>query len=608
MCGIIGGIHSGGIRRLLFTGLSRLEYRGYDSAGIAVSDGAEISRVAVVGRVAALRQRAAQTDGNIGIGHTRWATHGVPADNNAHPIRAGAVLVVHNGIIENHAALRRELTAAGRCFGGETDSEVIAHLLDDALQREGDLLRAFRIVLKRLQGAYALAAMIDGMPDIICARQGSPLLLAEGDDGVFLASDAQALAGVARRVRYLDNGEHALLKMESRQEAKIVGVWNAQGDSVAEHWTPLTVREAEVQLGDHRHFMQKEIFAQPDATAATMERYVGAPELSLRRFGAGAARVFRRVKQISVIACGTSYHAGMVARHWLEELGVPCKVEIASEYRYRRDPLAAASLVLVVSQSGETADTLSAMRAAKEAGATTLAIVNNADSSMARESDLVFPVRAGMEISVAATKSFTAQLTALLLLALAVAKARGNLSQEKETLASLRLLPHLLQKALLLEDDIEQWARALTMAKSALYIGRGAHYPMALEGALKLKEISYIHAEGIAAGELKHGSLALVDDAMPVIGLAADGSHEKMAASLSEVATRGGRLFVLAGGEYQVTASEQAKVLRLPDDGGRLLSPIVYAVPLQLLAYHTARLKGTDIDKPRNLAKSVTVE
>lgn len=605
MCGIVGGTGSGDIRAVLINGLARLEYRGYDSAGIAIATPQGVTRCTTLRRTATLRQQVADLNGGTGIGHTRWATHGAPSEANAHPLRAGRVLVVHNGIVENHAELRRELLAAGRVFSSETDTEVIAHLLDGALEECGNLSAAWQAVRGRLSGAYAISAMVEGEETLLGARQGSPLLLGEGKHGFYIASDAQALAGVAKRVRYFDNGEYALVRRDGAE------VFDAHGKALPLTMQPLDSHSVEVQLGEYTHFMQKEIFEQPDATAATMQGFVNAPALSLRRFGSGASKLFRRARQVALVACGTSYHAGLIAGCWLEQFGIPCRVETASEYRYRAQPLAAESLLIAVSQSGETADTLSALRTAQAAGASTLAVVNVPSSSMAREANATFCTRAGAEVGVASTKAFTAQLTALLLIALGIAHARRVLPAEEEAriLQQLKQLPHLLRKALLQEDAVQRWAHTLAPAKSAMYIGRRVHYPMALEGALKLKEISYIHAEGCPAGELKHGSLALVDGELPVIGLAPDNELlPKITANLAEVATRGGRLYVVAGREFQLAGLAEEQIIRIQEDGGEHLSPMVHAVVLQLLAYHTARQKGTDIDKPRNLAKAVTVE
>lgn len=600
MCGIVGAIMPGGVRRFLLRGLAALEYRGYDSAGVAFADDKRIRRLAVAGRVGKLRRRVPSAAGSVGIGHTRWATHGAPTEQNAHPVMAGSVAIVHNGIIENHAALRAELTAGGRVFSTDTDSEVIAHLLELALIAEKDFLAAMQKTEARLEGAFAIAAVAAGRAEIVFARRGSPLMVGVGEEGVFVASDAQAMERAAR-IAYLADGDCGLLNAGGARIA------DAKGKTAKREWRSLPTGMAVAALGEHRHFMQKEIFEQPFAVASAMQPFIDDKQIVMRHFGRGAAAMLRRVKSVLIVACGTSYHAGMVARYWLQGFGIPCRVEIASEYRYCGDAQAAESLAVAVSQSGETADTLSAMRAAKAAGATTLALANVPLSAMVEEADFVMPTGAGPEIGVASTKCFTAQLVQLLLLSLAAAKARGVLPppQERAALAQLRRLPQLMRRALLIEEDIRRWARSFAAATSALFIGRHAHYPLALEGALKLKEISYVHAEGCAAGELKHGMLALIDDKIPVVGLApANALAAKTESNLSAVAARNGRLFILAGGTIKLPG---AQVLQL-DDGGEWVSPMVYAVPLQLLAYHTALQKGTDIDKPRNLAKSVTVE
>ena len=605
MCGIVGGICSGNIRPFLVNGLKRLEYRGYDSAGIAVATDKGINRLVTLKRTATLRKNSSAINGQIGIGHTRWATHGSPSDKNAHPIHAGRVLVVHNGIIENHAELRKSLINEGRTFTSETDTETIAHLLDIALEKHGNIKDAWQEVSPQLTGAYAISAIVEDSEEILGVRHGSPLLLGEGKDGWYIASDAQALTGVAKSIRYMDNGDYTVIH---RDGAKL---YSSKGKEKPLALHPLDSHSLEVQLGEFTHFMQKEIFEQPDATAATMQEFVNTPTLNLRKFGAGTKRIFKRVKQVTLVACGTSYHAALIAGGWLENFGIPCRVEIASEFRYRTQPLLAKSLLITISQSGETADTLSALRKAKENKAKTFSIVNVTSSSMAREADYVFCTRAGTEIGVASTKAFTAQLTALLLITLGIAQARRKVSakDEEQILHQLKQLPLLIRKVLQQEEVVKRWSHTLATAKSTMYIGRREHYPLALEGALKLKEISYIHAEGCPAGELKHGSLALVDGELPVVGLAPDNELlSKVTANLTEVATRGGRLYVLAGNKFHLEGLPENQIIRIQDDGGEYLSPIVYAVVLQLIAYHTAKQKGTDIDHPRNLAKAVTVE
>lgn len=601
MCGIVGAILPEGARRFLLHGLATLEYRGYDSAGVAFS-GNEICRIVTTSRVGKLKQLIKDQDGKAGIGHTRWATHGAANEQNAHPVMSGQVAVVHNGIIENHAELRSELSKSGREFHTETDTEVIAHLLDLEIARNKDLLAAMQAAASRLQGAFALAALTAKRDDIVFARHGAPLMIGEDANGIaYLASDAQALEHTAGRAAYLEDGDCGILSADGVQ------IVNDQGQPVERTFHPIPTGMSVASLGEHRHFMQKEIFEQPVAVAAAARSYIQKEQISLRKFGTGASEVFRKAKNITIIGCGTSYHAAMIATYYLRKLGLPCRAAIASEYRYCQDRQAEGALAVVISQSGETADTLSAMRAAKQSGATTLALVNSPMSAMSREADFVMPTCAGPEIGVASTKCFTAQLAQLLILSLALAKAQKQLSDEDEAQAvsQLRNLPNMMRRALLLEKDIRKWAHNFAVAKSALYIGRGPHYPLALEGALKLKEISYLHAEGCPAGELKHGMLALVDDSIPVVGLAPSGPlSSKTASNLAEVAARNGPLYVLSGGGEFPSGAHIIAV----EDGGEWISPMVYSVPLQLLAYHVALEKGTDIDKPRNLAKSVTVE
>ena len=591
MCGIVGGIGNG-IGRVLLNGLRRLEYRGYDSAGIALAKNGGIKRLVVAGRVSQLRRAARGLNGTIGIGHTRWATHGVPSEKNAHPIVVGSAAIVHNGIIENYAELREELKKEKCRFNTDTDTEVIAHLINRRLSAGDKLADALCHAAQRLQGAYAVAALQVGSTQIACARQGNPLMVGFGNDGaVFLSSDGLAIADNASQAIYMEDGDFALLS------EKGVEIFDIERRTVKRSKC-LLENTAEISPGEHRHFMKKEIFEQSEAAAATMERFLSRPALSCADFGRGAITLFRKIKRVNFIACGSSYHATMTACHWLRSFGLPCHTAIASEYRYGDDPEAADGLTVAVSQSGETADTLAAMRISKTRGAITMALVNVPTSTMAREADFVLPTRAGAEIGVASTKTFTAQLSLLALLALALAKAQGRLDTdvEQQTLRALHLLPHLLRKVLLCETQIRRWARKFAVAKSALFIGRRTHYPLALEGALKLKEISYIHAEGCAAGELKHGVLALVDTDVPVVALAPDNDLQgKMNSNLQEIAARGGRLYVIAGADFNMPKTE---ILRIADDGGEFLSPLAYALPLQLLAYHTALQKGTDIDKP----------
>ena len=605
MCGIVAAIAGGNIVPVLVEGLRKLEYRGYDSAGIALLTPA-LTRLRSVGRVAELAAQAQGESAPLGIAHTRWATHGVPSEKNAHPHVSGGLAVVHNGIIENYAELKQELLAAGYAFTSDTDTEVIAHLLQETLKSAADLLEAVCRATRRLVGAYAIAVLREGEERIVVARHGAPLLLGLGADGHYAASDAAALLQVTRRMVYLEEGDVAELR---RDGVRIIGADGAAARR-AEHESTLAADA--VELGDYRHYMQKEIFEQPQALAATLEMIGGAQTFSANLFGAAAPETLRGVKAVLIVACGTSYHAGLVARYWIEQLaGLPCSVEVASEYRYRVSVPDPDQLVVAISQSGETADTLASIRHAKAQGMRrTLALCNVPESAIVRECALRFLTRAGPEIGVASTKAFTTQLAALFLLAATLAKQNGRLTAEQEAahLAALRHLPVALQKVLALEPGIVEWAGLFADKHHALFLGRGHHYPIALEGALKLKEISYIHAEAYPAGELKHGPLALVDRSMPVISVAPnDALLEKLKSNLKEVAARGGELYVFADADSHVEEEPGLHILRLPEHYG-LLSPVLHVVPLQLLAYHAALVKGTDVDKPRNLAKSVTVE
>ncbi len=608
MCGIVGAIANHDIVPILLEGLKRLEYRGYDSAGIAVINGG-LQRIRSTGRVAELERlaQACSTTGAIGIAHTRWATHGVPSEKNAHPHVSGDISVVHNGIIENHEEMREQLRGLGYCFVSDTDTEVIAHLVHRHLALCGDLLVAVRNSLRELVGAYAIA-VINAADDarLVVARMGAPLLLGLGDGRNFAASDASALVQVTQRVVYLEEGDCAEL---TRDHIRIV---DANGHAVVrkEQITELTA--AAVELGPYQHYMQKEIFEQPMAVANTLEMVTSASAVAPQLFGAGADKIFNKINGLVILACGTSYHAGLVARYWIEAVaGLPCSVEIASEYRYREACSDPAALVVTISQSGETADTLAALQYAKLRGHHySLAICNVPESALVRASDLRFLTRAGPEIGVASTKAFTTQLAALVLLTLALAKQRGRLTPDREAefLHALRHLPVALSHVLQVEPQIAVWAEQFSHKEHLLFLGRGIHYPIAMEGALKIKEISYIHAEAYAAGELKHGPLALVDRNMPVVAVAPkDALLEKLKSNLQEVRARGGELYVLADQETRITPSDGVQVIQMPDHAG-LLSPILHTVPLQLLAYHTALRRGTDVDKPRNLAKSVTVE
>jgi len=609
MCGIVAAVAARNIVPVLIEGLTRLEYRGYDSAGVALLN-PTLTRLRSVGRVAEL---AAQAEGQVahhGIAHTRWATHGVPSERNAHPHVSAGLAVVHNGIIENYAELKQELVAEGYAFSSDTDTEVIAHLIQHTLKSTPDLFDAVRLTTLRLIGAYAIAVLKERDDRIVVARYGAPLLLGLGEDGNYAASDASALLQATRRMIYLEDGDVAELKRES---IRIVGVGDTAMNVPADR--PVhesTLSADDVALGDYQHYMQKEIFEQPQALAATLEMIGGAQTLTPNLFGVAAPEMLAGVRSVLILACGTSFHAGLVARYWIEQLaGISCSVEIASEYRYRVSVPNPEQLVVAISQSGETADTLASVKHAKALGmGRTLAICNVPESAIVRECALRFLTRAGPEIGVASTKAFTTQLAALFLLAVTLAKQNGRLAPEQEAghLKALRHLPVAVQKVLALEPEIKIWATHFADKHHALFLGRGHHYPIALEGALKLKEISYIHAEGYPAGELKHGPLALVDKDMPVISIAPnDALLEKLKSNLKEVAARGGELYVFADADSAVDEEDGVHVLRLPEHYG-LLSPVLHVIALQLLSYHAALVKGTDVDKPRNLAKSVTVE
>ncbi len=607
MCGIVAAAAGSNIVPVLVEGLKKLEYRGYDSAGLAVIGASGIERVRSVGRVAELEHASAQTSSVTGIAHTRWATHGVPSERNAHPHVSGTIAVVHNGIIENYEALRNELTAEGYVFTSDTDTESIAHLIQSILKREPDLFAAVQQACQRLVGAYAIAVIDHTQPGkVVVAREGSPLLLGVSDTGNYAASDASALLQVTRNMVYLDNGDIAELTASQVRITRLDGTPVERPVHVSE------LSAAAVELGTFRHYMQKEIFEQPEALANTLEIVGGSKTIQSGIFGAEAGKLLADIDHILILACGTSSHSGYTARYWFEAIaGVPCTVEIASEYRYRTSVPNPRQLVVAISQSGETADTLAALRHAKSLGQNrTLAICNVPESAIVRESALRFITRAGPEIGVASTKAFTTQLAALFLLTLVVAKLKGHLSdaQESAFIEQLRHLPVAVNKVLELEPEIEAWAKRFADKQHALFLGRGRHYPIALEGALKLKEISYIHAEAYPAGELKHGPLALVDANMPVISVAPnDQLLDKLKSNLREVQARGGELYVFADTDSEIPESEGVHMLRLPEHYGEL-SPILHVIPLQLLSYHAALVKGTDVDKPRNLAKSVTVE
>ncbi|MFZ3082212.1 glutamine--fructose-6-phosphate transaminase (isomerizing) [Rhodoferax ferrireducens] len=627
MCGIVGAVSNRNIVPILVQGLARLEYRGYDSCGVAVYANG-LQRARSTARVAELAEQvsASHLEGSTGIAHTRWATHGAPLVHNAHPHfshgpgadalnRPGRIALVHNGIIENHDQLRTMLQAKGYVFQSQTDTEVIAHLIDS--RYDGDLFEAVRAALEQLRGAYAIAVFCKDEPQrLVGARAGSPLILGvgQGSQEHFLASDAMALAGVTDQIVYLEEGDIVDIQLGK------YWLFDKQGKPVAAAQRPVKTVHAHsgaAELGPYRHFMQKEIFEQPRAIADTLQGVDGiVPELFDQQMnhapGSNAAHVFKEIDSVLILACGTSYYSGCTAKYWLESIAkIPTQVEVASEYRYRESVPNPRTLVVTITQSGETADTLAALRHAQGLGMThTLTICNVATSAMVRECELTYITRAGIEIGVASTKAFTAQLAGLFLLTLALAQAKGRLSEAEEArhLTAMRHLPAALQAVLALEPQVIAWSEDFAKKENALFLGRGLHYPIALEGALKLKEISYIHAEAYPAGELKHGPLALVTSAMPVVTVAPnDALLEKLKSNMHEVRARGGVLYVLADADSHIESGEGIHVIRMPEHYGEL-SPLLHVVPLQLLAYHTACARGTDVDKPRNLAKSVTVE
>lgn len=611
MCGIVGAVTDRDVVPVLIEGLRRLEYRGYDSAGLAVlsADG-KLGRLRTVGKVKMLQEALDEqpTSGRIGIAHTRWATHGVPSQRNAHPHISGEGLaIVHNGIIENHESLRRELQGLGYVFTSETDTEVVAHRIHHHLQREGDLLAAVRATVAELEGAYALVVLDEHHPDrLILARMGCPVVIGLGENGNYVASDVAALLPVTRRFQFMEEGDVAVLTEST------VTLTDAHGNPVER-----AVKESELsadaaEKGQYAHFMLKEIHEQPRAVANTLQERVANGRLLDAAFGPRAQEIFPKVEYVRIVACGTSYHSGVVAQYFIEQIcRIPCRVEIASEYRYRNAVVPRNTLFVSISQSGETADTLAALRLAKQSGyLATLAICNAPESSLVRESDLVMLTRAGPEIGVASTKAFTTQITALSLLVIALAKHHGtDAEREKALVTRLIELPGLIDKTLALDPVIHQLALRFKDKRHALFLGRGALHPIAMEGALKLKEISYIHAEAYAAGELKHGPLALVDADMPVIAVAPNNDLlEKLKSNLMEVRARGGELYVFADPDSGMESSEGVHVITMPRHVSYFQAPVVYTIPLQLLSYHVATLRGTDVDQPRNLAKSVTVE
>ncbi|NOU41405.1 MAG: glutamine--fructose-6-phosphate transaminase (isomerizing) [Methylotenera sp.] len=609
MCGIVGAVANRNVVSTLIEGLSRLEYRGYDSAGIAVLNSRGIERVRAVGRVAAMTDKAnaSQLNGQVGIGHTRWATHGGVTESNAHPhVSNGELAVVHNGIIENHDEQREKLKKLGYEFTSQTDTEVIAHLIH-YYHKDLALLAATQRAVAELTGAFAISVVSVKEPEhMITARLGCPLLIGLGEGENFIASDVSAVLSVTRKVIYLEDGDVADIRREG------VTIYGRDGVQVMRKIHVSDVSLASMELGPYAHFMQKEIHEQPRALADTIEALIDDNRFSPALFGDGAVEVFSQVDSILILAAGTSYYAALAAKYWLESIAkLPTSVEIASEYRYRESVPNPRQLIVTISQSGETLDTMEALKHAKSLGQNlTLAICNVQESAIPRASQLVFYTRAGAEIGVASTKAFTTQLVALFTLAVTLAKQRGLLTSEAEQsyLTALRQLASSVQHALNLEPQIREWAKSFANKQHALFLGRGIHYPIALEGALKLKEISYIHAEAYPAGELKHGPLALVDNDMPVVVIAPnDALLEKVKSNMQEVKARGGELFVFADSDSHFTESEGVHVIRTPRHVG-VLSPILHTIPVQLLAYHAALIKGTDVDKPRNLAKSVTVE
>lgn len=610
MCGIVGAVADRSVPSILIEGLKRLEYRGYDSAGLAILDSeGGLKRCRKVGKVQELVKAldAQPLRGKIGIAHTRWATHGVPADENAHPHASGdRVCIVHNGIIENHEILRQELEAKGYIFESMTDSETVAHLVEDYLRQGENLLDAVRSTIRKLEGAYAIGVLCKDDPErIIAARAGSPLVIGIGIGENFIASDVLALKPVTDRFIFLEEGDLVELRADS------ISIWDMEDESVIRADVRVELGHDDTDKGNYRHHMLKEIFEQPKVIKDTLEGRIGKSQVLEQAFGVGAKAIFDQVEAVTMVACGTSYYAASVARYWIEELvGIPCQVEVASEFRYRKLAVSPHTLFVTISQSGETADSLAALRIAKQVGYfATLTVCNVPTSTIVRESDLALMIQAGTEVGVASTKAFTAQLTNLMLLTLLLARRHG-LDQEQEAVLveGLHDLARLVEQALDLDDRIQHIAEQFIEKNHVLFLGRGTMFPVAMEGALKLKEISYIHAEGYPAGELKHGPLALVDDDMPVIAVAPNNELlEKLKSNLHEVKARGGELFVFAAQGSGFKDEPGVTVVTLPTVDS-LLAPIVYVVPLQLLAYHVAVLKGTDVDQPRNLAKSVTVE
>ena len=610
MCGIVGAVAQRDIAEILINGLHRLEYRGYDSAGLAVVNSQhELQRVRCLGKVKALDDAVEKTPliGGTGIAHTRWATHGEPSEENAHPHVSGNFAVVHNGIIENYEELRTLLKEHGYVFTSQTDTEVIAHLVEWEMRTAGSLLEAVQKVVKQLTGAYGMVVMDRMQPEhLVAARSGSPLVIGLGIGENFLASDQLALLSVTRRFIFLEEGDIAEITRRS------VDIYDRDGNKVEREAHDSNLENDAAEKGKYRHFMQKEIYEQPTALINTMEGRVTHNNVIVEAIGNSAKEILEKVEHVQIVACGTSYNSGMVARYWFESIaGVSCDIEIASEFRYRKFVVRPNSLLITLSQSGETADTLAALRLAKEKGyMAAMTICNVAGSSLVRESDLAFMTRAGVEIGVASTKAFTTQLASLLMLVVAIGKAKHTLSAEKEQemVKALQALPAEIEKALAFDKQIEALAEDFAEKHHALFLGRGEYYPIAMEASLKLKEISYIHAEAYAAGELKHGPLALIDADMPVIVVAPNNELlEKIKSNIEEVRARGGQLYVFADKEAGFTEAEGMKIITMPTVN-EITAPIYYTVPMQLLAYHIALIKGTDVDQPRNLAKAVTVE
>lgn len=610
MCGIVGAVAQRDVAEILINGLHRLEYRGYDSAGVAVvNEHHELQRVRCLGKVKTLDEVVSEKPliGGTGIAHTRWATHGEPSETNAHPHASGTFAVVHNGIIENHEELRELLKSRGYVFLSQTDTEVIAHLVEWEMRSTDSLLDAVKKAVKQLTGAYGMVVMDSRHPEhLVAARSGSPLVIGLGIGENFLASDQLALLSVTRRFIFLEEGDIAEITRRT------VDIYDTYGNKVDREVHESNLENDAAEKGKFRHFMQKEIYEQPTALINTMEGRINHENVIVDSIGNGAKGILEKVEHIQIVACGTSYNAGMVARYWFESLaGVSCDVEIASEFRYRKFVTRPNSLLITLSQSGETADTLAALRLAKEKGyMAALTICNVAGSSLVRESDLAFMTRAGVEVGVASTKAFTTQLAALLMLVTALGKVKGHISAEKEQeiIKAMQSLPAEIEKALAFDIEIEALAEDFAEKHHALFLGRGAFYPIAVEASLKLKEISYIHAEAYAAGELKHGPLALIDADMPVIVVAPNNELlEKVKSNIEEVRARGGQLYVFADKEAGFTPSEGMKIITMPKVND-IVAPIFYTIPMQLLSYHVALIKGTDVDQPRNLAKSVTVE